>query len=354
MKKRFIRHFIFWLFYLILEVYTEYYWMEIQYKQSVYSTLVHAFLEEFLTILLIKMPMGYLMLYFISRLRDKKSNIKLIISLSVTLILFSVLGYVFLVHFIVPYIYPHLEIVGIYGYGGILNSFMDKIFLACVMIALYEYSASQKLKQREILLMKEKTEAELNFLKSQINPHFLFNTLNNIYSLAREKSDKTADVILKLSSLLRFMLYETKEKFIPISKEIQFMNTYLEIQKIRFDERLKIEFQNSVTDNQDSVLPLILLPFLENAFKHGASESTDNKFIKINLELKNNILNYSVINSFEKNDNEKSKGIGLINFERQLKLVYNDFRLHTEAENNIFKATLYINLNSYEHEMYNS
>ncbi|UQB70442.1 sensor histidine kinase [Epilithonimonas zeae] len=354
MKKRFIRHFIFWLFYLILEVYTEYYWMEIQYKQSVYSTLVHAFLEEFLTILLIKMPMGYLMLYFISRLRDKKSNIKLIISLSVTLILFSVLGYVFLVHLIVPYIYPHLEIVGIYGYGGILNSFMDKIFLACVMIALYEYSASQKLKQREILLIKEKTEAELNFLKSQINPHFLFNTLNNIYSLAREKSDKTADVILKLSSLLRFMLYETKEKFIPISKEIQFMNTYLEIQKIRFDERLKIEFQNSVTDNQDSVLPLILLPFLENAFKHGASESTDNKFIKINLELKNNILNYSVINSFEKNDNEESKGIGLINFERQLKLVYNDFRLHTEAENNIFTATLYINLNSYEPEMYNS
>jgi len=354
MKKRFARHFIFWLFYLILEVYTEYYWMEIQYKQSVYSTFVHAFLEEFLTILLIKMPMGYLMLYLISKFRHKKSNIKLIISLSVTLILFSVLGYVFLVHFIVPYIYPHLEIVGIYGYGGILNSFMDKIFLACVMIALYEYSASQKLKQREILLMKEKTEAELNFLKSQINPHFLFNTLNNIYSLAREKSDKTADVILKLSSLLRFMLYETKEKFIPISKEIQFINTYLEIQKIRFDERLKIEFQNSVTDNQKLVLPLILLPFLENAFKHGASESTDDKFIKINLELRNHILNYSVINSFEKNDNEERKGIGLINFERQLKLVYNDFRLQAEAENNIFTAKLYINLNSYEPEMYNS
>ena len=328
--------------------------MEIQYKQSVYSTFVHAFWEEFLTILLIKMPMGYLMLYFISIFRHKKSNIKLIITLSVTLILFSVLGYVFLVHFIVPFIYPHLEIVGIYGYGGILNSFMDKIFLACVMIALYEYSASQKLKQREILLMKEKTEAELNFLKSQINPHFLFNTLNNIYSLAREKSDKTADVILKLSSLLRFMLYETKEKFIPISKESQFINTYLEIQKIRFDKRLKIEFQHSVTDNQELVLPLILLPFLENAFKHGASESTDNKFININLELNNDILNYSVINSFEKNDNEESKGIGLINFERQLKLVYNDFRLQTEAENNIFTAKLYINLNSYEPEMYNS
>ena len=327
--------------------------MEIQYKQSVYSTFVHAFWEELLTILLIKMPMGYLMLYFISRFKHKKSNIKLITSLSVTLILFSVLGYVFLVDFIVPYIYPHLKIVGIYGYGGVLNSFMDKIFLACIMIALYEYSASQKLKQREILLIKEKTEAELNFLKSQINPHFLFNTLNNIYSLAREKSDKTADVILKLSSLLRFMLYETKEKFIPISKEIQFMNTYLEIQKIRFDERLKIEFQNSVTEKEELILPFVLLPFLENAFKHGASESTDKKFITINLELKNNILNYSVINSFEKNDNEESKGIGLINFERQLKLVYKDFSLHTEAENNIFTAALYINLNSYEPEMYN-
>jgi LytS/YehU family sensor histidine kinase len=95
---------------------------------------------------------------------------------------------------------------------------MDKIFLACVMIALYEYSASQKMKQRELILIKEKTEAELSFLKSQINPHFLFNTLNNIYALAREKSDKTADIILKLSGLLRFMLYETRENLFLFPK----------------------------------------------------------------------------------------------------------------------------------------
>jgi len=354
MKKRFVRHFMFWLFYLVLEVYTEYYWMEIQYKQSVYSTFVHALLEEFLTILIIKMPMGYLMLNLISRFRNKKNNLRLIILLSLILIAFSVLGYLFLVYFIVPYIYPHLKIVGIYGYGGILNSFMDKIFLACVMIALYEYSAGQKMKQRELILIKEKTEAELSFLKSQINPHFLFNTLNNIYALAREKSDKTADIILKLSGLLRFMLYETREKFVPISKEIQFINTYLQIQKIRFDDRLKIEFENLIDNKEKLVLPLILIPFLENAFKHGASESTDKKFININLELKGNILNYSIINSFENNEIEKNTGIGLINFERQLKLVYNDFRLQTGAENNIFTASLYINLNSYEPEMYNN
>lgn len=354
MKKRLTRHLLFWFFYLILEVYTEYYWMEIQYKQSVYSTFIHAFWEEFLTVLLIKIPMGYLMLYFISKFNHKRSSIKLIFLLSATLAVFSILGYFFLVYFIVPYIYPHLTIVGIYGYGGILNSFMDKIFLACVMIALYEYSASQKLKQREILLVKEKTEAELNFLKSQINPHFLFNTLNNIYSLAREKSDKTAVVVLKLSGLLRFMLYETKEKFIPVSKEINFLNTYLEIQKIRFDNSLKIDFQYFADDPNKPVLPLVLIPFLENAFKHGASESIDAKFITINLQLEKNILNYSVINSFEKNDMNKDKGIGLNNFRRQLELVYTDFHLQTQSENNIFTAELSINLNSYEPEMYNS
>ncbi len=346
MKKRFARHFLFWFFYLILEVYTEYYWMEIQYKQSVYSTFIHAFWEEFLTILFIKIPMGYLMLYFISKFNHKRNSIKLIFLLSATLVVFSILGYLFLVHFVVPYIYPHLKIVGIYGYNGILNSFMDKIFISCVMIALYEYSSAQKLKQREILLVKEKTEAELNFLKSQINPHFLFNTLNNIYSLAREKSDKTEVVVLKLSNLLRFMLYETKEKFIPVSKEINFLNTYLEIQKIRFDNNLKIDFQYFADDFDKPVLPLILIPFLENAFKHGASESINDKFIKINLLLEKNMLIYTVINSFEKSDMNKEKGIGLNNFRRQLELVYTDFRLQTQSENNIFTAELFINLNS--------
>lgn len=117
---------------------------------------------------------------------------------------------------------------------------------------------------------------------------------------------------------------------------------------------MKIEFENLIDNKEKLVLPLILIPFLENAFKHGASESTDKKFININLELKGNILNYSIINSFENNEIEKNTGIGLINFERQLKLVYNYFRLQTGAENNIFTASLYVNLNSYEPEMYNN
>lgn len=348
MQKRWIRHILFWLPYLVLEVYTEAYWMEIQYKQGLWSTFMHAFLEEFSQIIIIKIPMVYLMFYFLEKFSHQSRNrLKLILSLIGTLLLFSVLGYKFLVHFVVNFIYPHLEIVGIYGFSGMMNSFMDKIFIACVAISLKEYFRSQRFKQREKDLLKEKTETELNFLKSQINPHFLFNTLNNIYSLARKKSDETPDVVLKLSKLLRFVLYETKDKFISISREIEFMNDYIDLQKIRFSERLKIKFRNEIDDLETQIMPLVLIPFVENAFKHGASQSISDSFILIDLRVKNNELFLIVENSFETQNSDESEGIGLKNIKRQLELFYSNYSLETNSEGNKFKAELYINLNQY-------
>lgn len=348
MQKRWLRHLLFWLPYLVLEVYTEAYWMEIQYQQGTWSTFLHAFWEEFAQILIIKIPMVYLMFYFLEKFSHQSRNwLKLILSLVGTLVLFTVLGYQFLVHFVVPVIYSHLEIVGIYGFSSLLNSFMDKIFIACVAISLKEYFRSQKFKQREKDLLKEKTETELNFLKSQINPHFLFNTLNNIYSLARKKSDDTADVVLKLSKLLRFVLYETKEKFITISREIEFLNDYIDLQKIRFDERLTIEFKHEVDNYETLIMPLVLIPFVENAFKHGASQSTEQSQIVIHLKIKNQKLHLLVNNSFESQNLDEPQGIGLKNLKRQLELVYTDFDLQTDVEENKFIAQLHIDLNKH-------
>lgn len=348
MQKRWLRHVLFWLPYLVLEVYTETYWMQIQYKQGIWSSFVHAFWEESSQVLLIKIPMVYLMFYFLDKFSHQSRNwLKLVLSLVGTLLLFSVLGYKFLVHFVVNFIYPHLEIVGIYGFGGVMNSFMDKIFVACVAIALKEYFRSQKFKQREKDLLKEKTETELNFLKSQINPHFLFNTLNNIYSLSRKKSDKTPDVVLKLSKLLRFVLYETKEKFITISREIEFLNDYIDLQKIRFSERLKIEFKHEIDDPETQIMPLVLIPFVENAFKHGASQSTSESYIRMDLNIQANELYLNVENSFETQNSEQPQGIGLKNIKRQLELFYTRFNLETSSEGNRFRAELYIDLNQH-------
>ena len=115
--------------------------------------------------------------------------------------------------------------------------------------------------------MRKKLETELQFLKSQTNPHFLFNTLNNIYALARKKSDSTADAVMKLSKLLRFMLYESQKKFISITDEIQVLDDFIELEKIRYGEKLQLIFNKSIDNESHPIAPLILLPFVENAFK---------------------------------------------------------------------------------------
>lgn len=345
MQKAWIKHLWFWIPYAVLEVYTEGYWMGVQYQQPIWSTFYHAFLEEVSQILIIKIPMVYLMLYFINRFAHQSRKIgHLIISLTATLLVFSVLGYWFLMEFVVKVIYSHLEIVGLGGFGTLVNSFMDKIFVASVVIALSEYLYSQKLRQRESDLLKEKVETELNFLKSQINPHFLFNTLNNIYALARKKSDETPDVVLKLSKLLRFVLYEAEAKLIPISREIEFLQDYIDLQKIRFGDRLELSFHHEVDNAHQEISPLILIPFVENAFKHGASQSTEKSYIHIDLEVREKDLNLKVENSFETNLDDEAEGIGLKNLKRQLELSYKKFDLKTSSESGKYFAELFIYL----------
>ncbi len=347
MLKDWKKHLWFWIPYTFLEVYSEAYWMGIQYQQSFWSTVYHTFLEEVSQIIVIKIPMVYLMLYFIEKLAHQKRNIwKLTLSLTVSILLFSWLGYLFLMHFVVKVIYSHLEIVGLGGFGTMMNSFMDKIFVASVVIALSEYLYSQKLRNRERDLLKEKVETELNFLKSQINPHFLFNTLNNIYALARKKSDDTPEVVLKLSKLLRFVLYEAEARTIPISREIEFLQDYIDLQKIRFGERLQLQFQYEVENEQQEITPMILIPFVENAFKHGASQSTDNSFINIFLKVRGKELWLKVENSFESQTDEELEGIGLKNLKRQLELSYEKFDMNAETNSNRHIAELVIYLNS--------
>lgn len=289
--------------------------------------------------------MVYIMFHFLLKYSVEKPNRwKLFFSLSATLILFSILAQFIVVYLFLPTIYKDVDIVEIFGYQGIINSFMDKVFIACLAIALKQMSNSQRLREREILLVKEKLKTELSFLKSQINPHFLFNTLNNIYSLALKKSDRTPEVVIKLSKLLRFVMYETKHQFIRINKELEFLKDYIELHKIRYDDRLKIDFKYELDDLNAEIMPHILTPFVENAFKHGAEQSTDTSFIIIELKLFQNGLFFKVENSFEPNPISDEEGIGLKNLHRQLELMYRNYDLQTRKENQKFIAELSLNL----------
>src|SRR5688572_24101835 len=175
-------------------------------------------------------------------------------------------------------------------------SFFSIIFFG---IILYTYDM-RKLKESAQLLRIEKQQAELNYLKSQTNPHFLFNTLNNIYALARDKSDLAPESILRLSKILRFMLYETTGKFISVEQELKVITDYIELERLRYDESLRINFNHDVEDMKQALPPLLLMPLVENAFKHGVSETRGRAFIEIHLSIRQRQLVFVVKNSSEK------------------------------------------------------
>lgn len=170
---------------------------------------------------------------------------------------------------------------------------------------------------------KEKVNAELSFLKAQINPHFLFNTLNNIYSMAVNKNELTASAIGKFSEMMRFVLYETDHDFIPLEKKIEYINSYIELQKLRLSSNTRIIYK--VTGNPESLMvaPLILMPFIENAFKFGVS--TENKsIIEIEIYIGNNLLDFFVYNtkSVKTGDDNSSSQLGIKNTLKRLHLIY--------------------------------
>jgi two-component system, LytTR family, sensor kinase len=211
---------------------------------------------------------------------------------------------------------------------------------------IYTYIGLRQVAQQ---LRIEKQEAELNYLKSQTNPHFLFNTLNNIYALAAEKSDLTPESILRLSEILRFMLYETNVAHIPIGQEIKIIRDYIALEQLRFDENLRVKFEVDVPNETLQIPPLLLIPLVENAFKHGAAETRIAPFVEIQLKVQAQQLYFEVHNSVERTDNDRpiQENIGLSNLRRQLELLYRRYELSLHIVEERFTAVLQIDLSSH-------
>lgn len=203
-------------------------------------------------------------------------------------------------------------------------------------------------RRRERDLMKEKLGMELKFLRNQTNPHFLFNTLNNIYALALKNSDDTPGFVLKLSELLNFMLYESRKTTIDIGDEIKILEDYIELEKIRYNDRLEIIFTREIDNENEKIAPLLLLSFVENAFKHGASESRFESYIHIDIKMRSGRLRFAIENTTEEFDRTVPNGnIGLANAKRQIELLYSDYVFTVEDKKEIFKVDLMINLHSH-------
>jgi hypothetical protein len=192
----------------------------------------------------------------------------------------------------------------------------------------------------------EKLNTELSFLKSQINPHFFFNTLNNIYSLAIVRSEKTAPAVMKLSSIMRYILTETTQNLVPLQNEVDFIHNYIELQQVRLTEKTIVLFESTGDIEDKVVAPLIFIPFIENAFKYGISTKHDST-IEINLSVINNSIDLKVKNYIVASENNmlENTGIGINNVKRRLELMYpGKYELSHEAKDNYYFVHLEIQL----------
>ncbi len=187
---------------------------------------------------------------------------------------------------------------------------------------------TQQLLQKSEELEKEKIAAELKLLKSQINPHFLFNTLNNLYSLTLKNSSKAPEMVHKLSELMSYMLYESNHPEVSIEKEIRYLENYISLEKLRYDGRLDVQLKTNLENSGIRIAPLVLLPFVENSFKHGVSNQISGGWIQIEISIKNSQLTFKVENSKSDPTNKKEENgqpcLGLENLRKRLSLIYPD------------------------------
>ena len=275
-------------------------------------------------------------------LHDKKQFFKLgIIIVSIVAILLKrVISY----YYIYIYIEPHPFKTPFFFFPKFVYEFFNLYFIVFLYGMFYFirswYAQQQVLKD----LKQEKTNAELELLKSQVQPHFIFNTLNSIYAEAFKKSPETANQIIKLSDLLEYTLYDSKKDKVSLVDELAYIKNYIDLQKIRIGEKVDISVNVYDNINNIQIPPLLILPIIENCFKHGVNNSIKNSWVRIDISVKNRELTLKVENSIEAdliNTNNINGGIGLSNVKRRLELLYpNKADFKTFKEVNSFLAVL--------------
>ncbi|MCB0542642.1 MAG: histidine kinase [Lewinellaceae bacterium] len=313
MKRRIWLHILFWLIF----------WFVYAYLGSRYDGNLAKYIEAEVFQLPARMLATYLSLWCFERFSGAEAHKTWLTLGSVAAANFTggLLNRVVKMLWVVPMYFPKAS----FDFWGYMLAFdiFDCVFITFTALTVRLYFRNQEMKKRAAALQAEKLDAELQALKGQIHPHFLFNTINNLYALARRKSDKTAPVALKLAHLLRYVLYESAKPVVTIEQEVNNLKDYVELEKLRFDEdRLSVSLETEIDDPGRAITPLLLLPLIENAFKHGVSEKRSEAWVKASISLKNNQLRVRIENSKETERPTNPQGIGLRNVQRQLELLY--------------------------------
>lgn len=227
---------------------------------------------------------------------------------------------------------------------GKLEGFAE--FIAFYFILIFVTISHWLLKQIKsiIRLKNEKAKTELMHLKSQVNPHFFFNMLNNLYGLVDKDSKTAQELILKLSDMMRYSIYDGEKDTVLLSEEITYLQNYIELHKMRYHKVIDIQFNIEIKDNDYEIMPLLFVILLENAFKHGVENLRENAYVYINLVTHNNEVKFEIENNFDAIHDNQESGIGLRNLKRRLELVYpKNHTLTIVKTDNTYNAKLNIN-----------
>ena len=341
LNKPFLKHLFFWLMVLFFHTITA--------NWTFYNTLRQA-IDSKIIMTSLQVIVAYSTIYFlVPNFLNKNKNVLFIFLLLLLLICVVTLYHTAKIYYLQP-IYPELFVETFKKFGNptvferVLNipvTISKSVFYLSptLLLLLFKFYRDQ---QRLAKLNEQKRIAELTALKHQLNPHFLFNTLNNLYSLALEKSDKTPEVIERLSDILDYMLYGCNDSFVELQKEIDLIDNYLALEKIRYGKRVSISFEKP-NECSIKIAPLLLLTFIENAFKHGVSQELNEAVISIKIETTENDIIFAIENSVPETDsiNNQKQSIGLENVKKQLMLLYGSgYSLNIKNESNSYSVHL--------------
>jgi len=297
----------------------------------------------------------YFTIYFLLPTFFKQSKYIKFLVITIVFILLLVFITVPIEYFIISALYPSIKENGFLVF--LKYRFMWDLIIKTMIIGLASFikigrtwindnKHKQEIENQKLQVELKLKEAELNYLKSQTNPHFLFNALNNLYGLTIKKSDRAPEVLLKISSLLDYMLYESTKSSIELEREINNLRNFFDIQRLRYNNESNIEFIVKGSSKNKTIAPLLIMPLVENCFKHGLDNSIGDGFIKIELIIEDNQLKVTTINSISKSDQLfNNSGIGLDNLKKRLELEYKGrYSFDIDQTKNTFQSILILNL----------
>lgn len=339
-QKRLVQHIAFWFAVLVLSTSRDLN----QYQSTPFLTLFVNICAEFVFQVSTSYAIAY---YLIPRLYFKKKHISFSLWLVLLVYISSVLCRLVTIYIAEPIVrVPPLQQEGLHEImtelGYLIRHYTLPVFSATLLFLFTKFFMDyQREREHALLLKSEKSELELKTLKAQLNPHFLFNTLNNIYSLSVMESDKVPEAIGKLADILDTILYKCDTEFVSVSKEVELVENYIELEKMRYDDRLEVNFEKDIVSD-NLIPPLILLSLTENAFKHGAGEDSGSPKIWIDVKATGKETRFRIRNTvFEFQNTVGKKSIGFPNIRKQLDLMYGEgYSIEISVTESCFEVSL--------------